>query len=114
MTNPLVIVLIAQVLFSLSDIIARQHMKQLGFHVASFISSWFLVYFLIRMVAMFGQLYALANFELGRSQTLFGVTGLAIANIVGVLYFKEILSPYAYAGVVLAIIACLLVGFRKA
>lgn len=114
MTTPLGILLIAQALFSTSDIMGRYFMKRLGFHLASFISLWFVVYFLIRTVATFGQLYALANFQLGRSQTLFGVVSLIIANSVGLLFFKEVLSPWAYAGVVLAIIAFLLVGFGRA
>jgi len=114
MTSPLLIVFVAQALFSASDVMGRYFMKRLGFHIATFISLWFVVYFLIRTAAMVGQLYALANFQLGRSQTLFGVLGIVIANTVGLLFFKEVLTPLAYTGVALAIVAFLFVGFGKA
>ena len=108
------VVLVAQILFSVSDIMGRYFMKHKGFHVDSFVSVWFAMYLLIRTAATFGQLFALAHLELGRSQTLFGVTGLVFANLVGLFFFKEALNPLAYVGVVIAIFAFLLVGFSRA
>ena len=107
------VVLLSQALFSTSDIMGRYYMKRDGFNLASFLSIWFASYFLIRMLAMFGQLYALAHLELGRSQTLFGVSGLIIANLVGLFFLNENLGTVAYLGVLLAIIAFFIVGFGK-
>lgn len=113
MNKALIVIILAQVLFSTSDVMARYYMKKLGFHLASFISVWFLLYALIRTVATFGQLYALVVFELGRSQTLFAVASIITANILGLLLFKEVLNPLSYAGIVLAILALALLGFSK-
>jgi len=80
-------------------------MPKQGFSLETFLSSWFLIYFLIRIIAMFGQLYVFTVIELGKTMALFGAFSIILANVLGLLVLKEILSPGAYIGVSLAVIA---------
>jgi hypothetical protein len=112
MPRVLLILVGTQLVYSISDFMGRFYMKQYGFRVAAFLTWWFLLYQLIRQVAMFGQLYIFANVELGKTMALLGATSIVISNILGILFLKEMLSPMAYAGVTLATIAILIMAFR--
>ena len=111
--NPFIIILITtQVFFTTSDLIARYHMAKYGFALSTFISFWFLTYFLIRTIAMFGQLYVFTNIQLGKTMALFGATSIILSNILGLLLLKEVLSPVNYLGVSLAVIAFLVLAIK--
>ncbi|VAW32684.1 hypothetical protein MNBD_CPR01-542 [hydrothermal vent metagenome] len=101
----IVIIVGAQLLFTTSDLLARIYMPQQGFVLATFLSGWFLSYFLIRTIAMFGQLYIFTAIELGKTMALFGAASIILANILGFLVLKEVLSTGAYIGITLAVIA---------
>ena len=110
--NYVLLVLIgAQLLYTISDLMARHFMLKHGFTLAAFLTSWFVVYFIIRLFAMVGQLYVFTSTELGKTIALFGALGIVLANVLGLLVFKEILSPWAYVGVSLAIIAFFVLAF---
>jgi multidrug transporter EmrE-like cation transporter len=110
--NPIFIIIIAQLLFTVSDLIGRHFMSTSGFTLKSFLSLWFLGYFLIRNIAMFGQLYVFSRIELGHTMALFGAISIVLANVLGFLFLKEVLSPVVYIGVVLAIVAFLVLAVR--
>jgi drug/metabolite transporter (DMT)-like permease len=111
--NPFIIILVTtQIFFTTSDLIARHNMAKYGFTLSTFISSWFLIYFLIRTTAMFGQLYVFTNIQLGKTMALFGATSIILSNILGLLLLKEVLSPVNYLGVSLAVIAFLVLAIR--
>jgi multidrug transporter EmrE-like cation transporter len=80
-------------------------MRKGGFTLANFLTWWFIAYFVLRTVAMFGQLYVLASVPIGKSMALFGATSIALVNVLGVLLLGEVLTVSAYAGVSLAILA---------
>jgi multidrug transporter EmrE-like cation transporter len=111
MNWPIVVIVGTQILFTASDLLARSNMSKQGFVVAAFLSKWFLAYFLIRMIAMFGQLYVFTSIELGKTMALFGAVSIILANVLGLLVLKEVLSPVAYAGVSLAVVAFLILAF---
>lgn len=104
------IIIGTQVLFTTSDLLARMYMPKQGFVMATFFSVWFLIYFLIRMIAMFGQLYIFTEIELGKTMALFGAVSIMLANILGFLVLKEVLSPGAYIGISFAIIAFIILA----
>lgn len=106
----IVVIIGTQLLFTTSDLLARTYMPQQGFAVATFISGWFLLYFLIRMIAMFGQLYIFTAIELGKTMSLFGAASIMLANLLGFLILKEVLSPGAYLGVTLAVMSFLILA----
>lgn len=87
-------------------------MSKLGFHASSFFSWWFVAYFLVRTLAMFGMLYVFSHIQLGRTMALFGASSILLANVLGLLVLREVLSPTAYAGASLAIIAFLILAWR--
>lgn len=112
MNWPLIIIIISQLLFTVSDLLARFYMLKQGFALTTFLSGWFLVYFLIRTGAMFGQLYVFTAIELGKTMALFGAASILLANILGFLVLKEVLSPVTYIGITLAIIAFVFLALR--
>ncbi|HQT92497.1 MAG TPA: hypothetical protein PL001_10785 [Candidatus Kryptobacter bacterium] len=108
-----VIILVgSQLLFSTGDLIARTYMRKYGFSVATFLSLWFAVYFAIRTVAMFGQLYVFTTVQLGKTMALFGAVSIVLSNVLGLLVLKEVLSPVSYVAVVLAIAAFMVMALK--
>jgi len=101
----IVIIVVTQLFFTASDLLAKYNMPKHGFVLETFLSGWFLVYFSIRIVAMFGQLYVFTAIELGKTMALFGAVSIIMANLLGFLVLKEVLSPEVYIGVTLAVIA---------
>jgi uncharacterized membrane protein len=110
MNWPVIVIIGTQILFTTSDLLARAYMPKQGFALATFLSGWFLAYFSIRFIAMFGQLYVFATVELGKTMALFGAASILLANVLGFLVLKEVLSPGAYIGVTLAVIAFILLA----
>jgi len=68
---PVALIIGSQALFTAGDLLARANMRQSGFTLATFLTWWFVIYFTLRTVAMFGQLYILANVPIGKSMALF-------------------------------------------
>ncbi len=105
MNSSVLILVGSQLLFSTGDLLARTYMRKYGFTLATFLSLWFAVYFTIRTVAMFGQLYVFTTVQLGKTMALFGAVSIILSNVLGLLFLKEVLSPGAYVAVVLAVTA---------
>ncbi len=113
MNWPIIIIIGTQLLFTTSDLLARINMPKQGFVLASFLSGWFFMYFIIRIAAMFGQLYVFTTIELGKTMALFGAASIILSNLLGFLLLKEILSPEAYLGIALAIISFFILALAK-
>jgi multidrug transporter EmrE-like cation transporter len=103
--SPVAVIVASQALFTAGDLLARANMRRGGFTLATFLTWWFVIYFTLRTVAMFGQLYILANVPIGKSMALYGATSIALVNVLGVLLLGEVLGVRAYAGVSLAVLA---------
>ena len=99
-----------QLLFSVSDLMARAYMPKKVFAFATFLSTWFLAYFAIRVVEMFGQLYVFTLVELGKVMALLGAVSIMLANALALLVLEEVLSPVAYVGFSLAVIASIILN----
>ena len=110
MNWPIIIIIGTQLLFTTSDLLARNYMPKQGFVLSTFLSGWFLLYFSIRIIAMFGQLYIFTAIELGKTMAMFGAISIILANLLGLLVLKEVLSPGAYIGVTLAVIAFIILA----
>ena len=110
--NPIMIVIIVQLLFTASDLVGRYFMAERGFTLTSFFSAWFIGYLLLRNIAMFGQLYIFSKIQLGHTMALFGATSIVLANMLGFFLLKEALSMTTYLGVTLAITAFLVLAIR--
>lgn len=106
------IVLGTQLLYTASDLLARWSLAGRALALSSFLTPWFLTYFLVRQVAMVGQLYVFSQVELGRTAALFGAASIIIANVLGFLLLHETLTLPQYAGVSVALVAILLLAAR--
>lgn len=109
--SPLLIVVLTQMLFTTGDVLARSNMKHYGFSLSAFLTWWFLGYFVLRQVAMFGQLYIFSSVDLGKTMALFGAVSIVLSNVLGVLLLSEIMSMGAYLGIALAVTAFLVLAF---
>lgn len=110
MNWPLIIIICTQLLFTSSDLLARHYMAKSGFQLHTFLSAWFLLYFFIRTIAMFGQLYVFTSIQLGKTMALFGATSIILANLLGFLILKEVLSLGVYIGITCAVIAFIILA----
>lgn len=111
--SPLAAVIAGQLLFTMGDLIARANMRTMGFRLSTFLSGWFLAYFIIRQAAMFMQLYVFASMPLGKSMALYGAISIVLSNILGILLLGEILSVGAYLGVGCAVASYVILAFVK-
>lgn len=113
MNNPIAVLLLAQVLFSIGDLLARYKMSRFGFHKANLLSLWFSFYIVSHFAATMMQLYVFSTVELGRVITLLAVSGIVFSNVAGLLFLHEVLTVYSYAGVVLAIVAFIFLALNR-
>jgi uncharacterized membrane protein len=102
--SPLLVIVATQLLFTTGDLIARANMRHSPF------SWWFLLYFLIRQVAMFGQLYVFSALQIGKTMALFGATSIVVVNVLGFLLLGEILSVQAYLAIGLVVLGFVLMS----
>jgi multidrug transporter EmrE-like cation transporter len=108
--SPVLVIVATQLLFTTGDLIARANMRHSPFTLSTFLSWWFLVYFLIRQVAMFGQLYALSALQIGKTMALFSATSIVVVNVLGILLLGEVLSTQAYLAIALVVFAFILLS----
>lgn len=104
----ILILLVSQGLYSWSDFLARSAMKEYGFSTKAFFSSWFLLYLFIHFFAMLGQLYAFANFSLGKTSLLFAALSIIMANLLGLLFLGESITLPVYIACSLILVALII------
>ena len=112
MSKVLTILLGTQLLYSVSDFMGRAYLARYGFKAAAFLSLWFMIYLVIRQVAMVGQLYLFAHVPLGKSMAMLGAASIVLSNLLGWLFLGEVLSAASYVGVFLAVTAILIMVVR--
>lgn len=110
--SAIIVILITQLIFSVTDLLARSHLRSTNLSVASFLAPWFITYAVVRVLSTGAQFYVFTKVDLGKTVTLFSVAGIIFANILGVLFLKEVLSAKDYLGVVLAIIALVILSIK--
>ena len=113
MINPIIILILTQILFTTSDLLGRYFMSKNGFVLSNFISIWFLIYMLIRTLATFGQLYVFTQFGLGKKMALFGAVSLVLSTALAYLLFKEVITSAQYIGISLVVLAFLTLAITK-
>ena len=65
----------------------------------------FLFYFLIRQVAMFGQLYVFSALQIGKTMALFSAISIVLVNVLGIFLLGEVLSARAYLAIGMVVLA---------
>jgi len=109
--SPFAMAVASQALFTAGDLLARANMRTGGFTLANFCTWWFAAYFTLRQLAMFGQLYVFSTVQLGKTMALFGAISIVLSNALGLLLLNETLTPMAYAGAALAVMAFTFLAF---
>ncbi|MGH7882116.1 MAG: hypothetical protein ACREN8_04325 [Candidatus Dormibacteraceae bacterium] len=108
----LLIVLIGtQAIFTLSDFMGRMNMRGGEFTLAKLLKPWFLIYLLIRQIALLGQFFIFSRVFLGEVVTVLAAISIVISNLLGLLLLREQLSVANYIGVSLAVTAVLILVF---
>jgi len=107
----LLVIIGSQLLFTTSDFLARSNMPKYGFTLSAFFTPWFAAYFAVRIIATFGQLYVFTTTELGKTLALFGAVAIILANVLGLLFLKEVLNFWTYFAVSLTIVSFLVLAF---
>lgn len=110
--SPVFIIIGTQLLFTVGDLIARANMRHSPFAISTFVSWWFLIYFLIRQAAMFGQLYVLSAMQVGKTMALFAATSLVLVNLLGIFLLGEVLSVRNYIAIGLVVLAFIMISVR--
>ena len=110
--NAIIVILITQLIFSITDLLARGHLRSTNLGAASFLQPWFIWYAIIRVLTTGAQFYVFTKIDLGKTITLFSVAAIVFANILGVLFLREVLSTKDYIGVVLAIISLVILSIK--
>lgn len=106
------ILLLAQGLFSMSDLLGRKGMAENGFTVTILTQSWFPLYLMIHLLAMVGQLYIFANFTLGKSMILFGAVSILLSNALGLIFLKEQITSSVIISTTLVIAAMVVLFYE--
>jgi len=110
--TPIIVILVTQLIYSSTDLLARAHLRGATFGPASFLQAWFIWYAVIRVASTVAQFYVFSKLDLGKTDTLFALAAIVFANILGLLFLKEVLSVKDYIGVVLAIIALVILSIK--
>ena len=113
LANPIAVVVGTQLLFTTGDLIARANLRHSPLALSSFLSGWFLIYFLVRQVAMLGQLYVFSRLPVGKTMALFSATSIVAVNVLGVLLLGEVLSLGAYGAIGLVVLAFVLLAVSR-
>jgi multidrug transporter EmrE-like cation transporter len=103
--SPVLIIVVTQLLFTAGDLLARANMRRSPFAISTFLTGWFLLYFLLRQVAMFGQLYVFSTMQIGKMMALFGAISIVVVNILGFLLLGEVLTVQNYIAIGLIVLA---------
>ena len=111
--SPVCVLIGTQLLFTVGDLLARANMRHRSFSVATFLSGWFLVYFVLRQVAMFGQLYVFSALPIGKTMALFGAVSIVVVNVLGYLLLGEVLAGPTYVAISLSILAFMILAVGR-
>ena len=111
--NPLAVIIVVQVLFSVSNLLARSQMRSQQWDWILFTQLWLYMYLAMQLAGIFLQLYVFTTFELGKASTILSVIGVIASVALGWLVLGEKLSPLTYLAVIIAIIAILILGYSR-
>lgn len=111
--TPLVSVVIIQILFSASNVLARQQMRHQPWGMHLLTQPWLYLYFLMQLSGIILQLYVFTVFELGKTASLLSVIAIVTSVTLGWLVLGEKLSLLAYIAIVMAMIAFILLAYSR-
>ena len=111
--NIIVFIFASQLLFSISNILGRQHMKASNVSYWRLLArSWIVGYLSIRVVAIFLNLYVFYSMYISRASICSSCISLLFSAVIGSLYLKEKITKYSLFALMLIVIALILQGWH--
>lgn len=105
-------VVVAQLLYTVSDTWKKVIFNAQGFSFTTLVKPAFLMAMALAFVGFLFQMYALSKIELSRTIVTLGMLAVIFSSAAGVLYLKEHLNAWNYAGIGLALAAIILVNLK--
>lgn len=112
MNVPILILIGSQLVFTVGDLMARSQLSRHGFLQSTFMAPWFVAYLFLRTIATIGQLYVFSRVDLGKTMAFFGAVSIVAASVLGYLVLHEVLTPWSYLGIMLAVLAFFMLALR--
>jgi drug/metabolite transporter (DMT)-like permease len=109
---PILAVIAAQLLYTISDTWKKVVFNNAGFSVKTLTSPVFAMTLVLALAGFLIQLYALSKLELSKTIVLLGMLAVVFSSLAGVFYLKEHLNAWNWAGVGLALVAIVLVSVK--
>lgn len=105
-------VVIAQLLYTISDTWKKAIFNAQGFSFATLIKPAFILTMVVAFVGFLFQMYALSKIELWRTIVILGMLAVIFSSAAGVLYLKEHLNAWNFVGLAFALLAIVLVNLK--
>src|SRR5262249_51307630 len=96
------------VAFSLLGVLGDYFLKLASEEEHSLRTPWFCVGFAVYASTAFGWVFVMKHLKLGTIGVVYSVSMIVLLTAVGVVLFRESLTPYELAGVILAIASLIL------
>ena len=106
--DPKTLAVLATLAFSLMGVLGDYFLKLASREQDSLRSPWFYIGFVLYASTAFGWVFVMKHLKLGTISVVYSVSMVVLLTAVGVVIFREALSYYEVAGVVLAISALIL------
>lgn len=105
-------VFIAQVFYTIADVLQKKVLGGAGFSARTLLSLPFLATLLVSGTGFVFQMHALSKLDLSKTVILLSVFGVVLAAIAGVVVFHDKLHWYNQVGIVFAVAAIVLVRMK--
>jgi hypothetical protein len=80
---------VAQLMYSISDLVQKVSMQKMGFSFALLKHPPFILTWILTFAALITQIYVLSRYELSKTMITIGVFHAMFATILGVYFLKE-------------------------
>jgi drug/metabolite transporter (DMT)-like permease len=94
--------------FSLLGVLGDYFLKLASAHENSLMTIWFYIGFLVYASTAFGWVFVMKHLKLATISVVYSVSMVLLLTAIGVVFFRESLSYYEIAGLVMAIASLML------
>jgi len=105
-------VILAQLLYSLSDVWKKTILGEQGFSAATFVRPAFLLALIVAAAGFAFQMHALSKLDLSRTIVVMGLLAVIFSSAAGAVFFREHLNVWNVVGLALACAAIVLVNMK--
>jgi len=106
-----VVLLFAQLIYSVKDLLARSLVKGGNFGAEVFQKPLFYLILVMHFTALMLQLYVLSEYQLSRAMTGFAVISIIFASVLGFIFLGEKITLPMYIAISLAFASLLVIAF---